>query len=85
MNVTVLLVCTVLLRVDVSGEFSRFFSVFCIIKYLLRMQCKYNVSLWNKDLALVISSTCATRTKIELKLPLVPKKLYSVKLKLLKN
>ena len=44
MNVTVLIVCTVpTSRVDVSGEFSRFFSVFCIIKYLLHMQCIGNI------------------------------------------
>jgi len=43
MNGTVLIVCTVLSCVDVSGEFSRFFSVFCIIKYLLRMQSIRNI------------------------------------------
>ena len=43
MNVTVLIVCTVLSNVDVFGEFSRFFLLFCIIKYLLHMQCIGNI------------------------------------------
>ena len=59
MNVIVLIVCTVLLRVHVSDEFSRFFLMFCIIKLVAyAVYRKYNVSLWNTDLALAVSSIC---------------------------
>ena len=80
MNVTVLIVCTVLSCADVSGEFSRFFLVFC---YLLHMQCIGNTMC---HCATKIQSqkslVYAARTKIELKLLLVPKKLYCIKTKI---
>ena len=43
MNMIVLIVCTVLSYVDVSAEFSRFFLVFCLIKYFLHTSSTGNV------------------------------------------
>ena len=54
-DVTVLIVFVLCCHMSMwllTREFSRFFLVLCILKYLLRTQCKYNVSLWNKDLVL---------------------------------